>query len=999
MMAGSLCFVVGYTAQDIQAESNTGITNALENFKITNYYQPDTDGDGIIDLYDKSPNSWDVSDRDLRFFQELAYRTNEEITAIFNGNEDTITKFNQEKLLNSADIRELTNHWTFLKQINNERSGFSASLFVNGQKIIIAIRGTNDIKDIDDDSRLMFALQPEQVADLQQIRDAISPYQEYYFTGHSLGGYLAQYLIAKDLLNDPKYIHSALFNAPGIASSLVSSWEHQTTAKNKDELVKLQYTFDADLRTIINEGKSQPFGIHGDSIAGYTKYANTKWFNQVNEGSKHASTNFVATKADEELRKYFSTGYRLDRPYLSLDSDGDQLLDVDELKVGTDYRKMDSDGDGFGDYIELANQSNANNPTSVPSYTQLYRTLPTKDLFVKSISEVTPERLRETVYTSLKPEYYNLTKQIVQLSNEEVRYEFSEIPDSSDKRPTFPLTVQATYKDGSRPAPFTVNVRVEQNKENKLADYTPIATQPITIYQNDDLDLLKAIDDTSEIKTKEVLQGVDNTQAGQFSGKVRVIFTDDSVKIVDVPVTIKHKIPILTVQPIQTVTVTPIEVVQGENIDYNQALTLSFDESYQVIEDVTTENVGNYTAKLKVIFSDKSSRVITVPVHVKRKPIIVKPSEIIPIKKVTAQALSVTVGEKIDYAQALPEGVTFEVLEPVETHMAGEYAAKLKVYLENGATQIVRIPIKVQAKVEESVDTPSEKDTHDGDKGEGTDSNNSDGTDNHNDSTDSNNSATDEENEETPDTPTEGNTEQPIDTPKEDTTNEPVDHPTEEKEETHEPTEVDTPKQQDNEETDPTDTDLPKDTHNGDKGESADSDNSDDDNHNDSTDSHNGNDDNHNDDTDNHINIADSRVDEMKKTDQTDNNPPNMPTDHRSLEGTSTLSTTNQVVHNATIVTTNQVIYNSTPSVNNKNDKQATVTSSNDAKVAENQTTANNKQETEKKVTREKSVANPTSKKQQTKKNFNLLLPISVGIALVSSWLIFLLKKRKKKEE
>ena len=75
--------------------ADTPSTPALE---MSQFYKADTDGDGIIDMYDTEPDKWNISDRDLRFFMELSYRTSAELLAIFDDkDENAINQFNINK--------------------------------------------------------------------------------------------------------------------------------------------------------------------------------------------------------------------------------------------------------------------------------------------------------------------------------------------------------------------------------------------------------------------------------------------------------------------------------------------------------------------------------------------------------------------------------------------------------------------------------------------------------------------------------------------------------------------------------------------------------------------------------------------------------------------------------------------------------------------------------------------------------------------------------------
>lgn len=512
--------------------------------EMSQFYKADTDGDGIIDMYDTEPDKWNISDRDLRFFMELSYRTSAEILAIFDDkDENVINQFNINKLAGNADVRELINHWIFDGQIN-EPDGFSVSFFRNGSQVVVAFRGTNDKADIDDDVALMMATQPGQVKNLTEVLNRMQQegYTEYYLTGHSLGGYLAQYFAARDLMNNPQYTHSAVFNAPGISSSAFSGAEHRQTAKNKDELVKLRYDFNFDTRYPLSEYKAQAYSIHGDTVGSYNYYANTQWLDNISGNGTHSSTGFVAAQADSTYRKYFSVGYRLDKPFLTLDSDGDKILDVDELHIGTDISKVDSDGDGYWDYIELLMGSDPLSRTSYPSFNQLYTALRTKNLVVQHPSEVTEAALLALVFAGPRQELQNLTSQFPKHSNEEVTYQFLNLPKDWSKLPAFyDLQVQATYKDGSKSDVFPLRVIIHDNVKNKMADYEQLAIQNWTGYEGDKFDLLAQIGDNTNVKSKEIVRAVSTDKAGEFIGKVKVTFTDGSSRVEEILVTVKKR--------------------------------------------------------------------------------------------------------------------------------------------------------------------------------------------------------------------------------------------------------------------------------------------------------------------------------------------------------------------------------------------------------------------------------------------------------------------------
>ena len=321
------------------------------------------------------------------------------------------------------------------------------------------------------------------------------------------------------------------------------------------------------------------------------------------------------------MRKYFSVGYRLDRPFLTLDADQDNLLDVDELKIGTDIHKSDTDGDGFSDYIELALGHDPLSKEETPSFNQIYQSLPTKALYVETAAEMSEAKLREVVFTGQKSEFIDFTKHYLGHSNQEVRYEFLNLPKDWRKvPPVYPVQVLATYKDGSKAPVFHVNVRIAENANNQMADYLDIEVVPLTVYQGDTIDLLAQISSMDEVQHSQVIQNVGSQTAGTYTGKVEIHFTDGSAKVVEVPVIVKAKIPASDVRPIPQLQTPTIELLQGEMVNYQKGFEdFPTGAKLEIISPIDTSQTGEQTAKAKVIFENGMSRVVHLDIVVLAK--------------------------------------------------------------------------------------------------------------------------------------------------------------------------------------------------------------------------------------------------------------------------------------------------------------------------------------------------------------------------------------------
>ena len=448
-------------------------------YKIT-----DTDHDGIIDQYDKNPEKWDVSDRDLRFFTELSYRSPQELDQIFTGNNDTIDKFNQEKTFNVADVREILDDWRMDRQINNP-DGFSATFFsTKDNQVVVAFRGTNDNADADDDIDIFNGAQPGQVKNLDQVLKDLQPYKEIYLTGHSLGGYLAEYFAATKLMYDPRFVRGAVFNAPGIKDSW--SWisgklEHRLAAENSKILSKEFYTNDADSRVTILGHKMQSYAIHKDTVGSLYYYPNTQWAYAVNGTGTHSSGNFFGKKYSSEIKNWFTVGYRMDTPYVS----------------------EDADHDGFGDQLEKAIGTNYMDSNSKPTLNAFYKVKNTGNVVVPTFSDLNTYLINEKISVEFDPQYEYYKKQIPTFQPVELKYEYLNYPQSvADNIESIIVQVKVDFPDGSKSVIIDVPVEFQQAKtlnvaKDKIKDRIDQMLE-LTVDQKDNFN--KQIDEVTNIR-------------------------------------------------------------------------------------------------------------------------------------------------------------------------------------------------------------------------------------------------------------------------------------------------------------------------------------------------------------------------------------------------------------------------------------------------------------------------------------------------------------------
>ena len=99
----------------------------------------------------------------------------------------------------------------------DKKSGFHGEAFYKGRKVVIAMRGTDDKDDLANDINMAKKKLPNQYADAQKFYEKVKkdfPDREIVFTGHSLGGSLAQ------LMSNKTGHETVTFNAYGVRDIL-----------------------------------------------------------------------------------------------------------------------------------------------------------------------------------------------------------------------------------------------------------------------------------------------------------------------------------------------------------------------------------------------------------------------------------------------------------------------------------------------------------------------------------------------------------------------------------------------------------------------------------------------------------------------------------------------------------------------------------------------------------------------------------------------------------
>lgn len=333
-------------------------------------YGRDTDKDGLIDVIDRAPKEWNVSERDLRMFASLAYEDKETLEALFRGKHEDGSKYiSQKELVNYADVSELTGKWELLKA-ESPGSGLDYAVFGNRNEkgeldsVVVAFRGTQlfSLSDIWADLKILFANTPTQATylnDIAQFIDSLNP-KNVYSTGHSLGGYLAEYFAAHTMQQkydwSVNFQHSSLFN-PAILKIDNNSSDNLKNARYMAEsFTKTPVIDKSDITQDKQLYKTNSYVIKGEWVSsgnwffsGLGEYNNTISFDfkQSDWLGKHSMSSFYEKDATGKLEKYFSYGSRIDSHY-------------------NNPYKTDTDRDGFSDGIEAKFKSDPQDADSTP---------------------------------------------------------------------------------------------------------------------------------------------------------------------------------------------------------------------------------------------------------------------------------------------------------------------------------------------------------------------------------------------------------------------------------------------------------------------------------------------------------------------------------------------------------------------------------------------------------------------------------------------------------
>lgn len=203
----------------------------------------------------------------------------------------------------------------------DQKSGFHGEAFYKDGKVVIAMRGTEkeDPKDIANDLAMAMKKLPNQYVDAQKFYEKVRkdfPNQEIIFTGHSLGGSLAQ------LMSNKTGHETVTFNAYGVRDILQGN-----VRDNLDNIRNYgnvdDSTYNLNLRNQL--GKTYVIG-YGKGSEYITKSPEGDYLGGTKPSQKH----FIETMGNLEDAIEFKTNYLEGQINMDID-----FKDIDNNRVFT----------------------------------------------------------------------------------------------------------------------------------------------------------------------------------------------------------------------------------------------------------------------------------------------------------------------------------------------------------------------------------------------------------------------------------------------------------------------------------------------------------------------------------------------------------------------------------------------------------------------------------------------------------------------------------------
>lgn len=211
----------------------------------------------------------------------------------------------------------------------------------------------------------------------------------------------------------------------------------------------------------------------------------------------------------------------------------------------------------------------------------------------------------------------------------------------------------------------------------------------------------------------ESVQTITPLYAGNYTGKIRIVFANGMARVVDVPI---------IVRPMK-LEANPEEVYENESVDLKDNLIqqkiLPITTVITDVTDYTKVNLakaGTYMGRLQVTFLDGKSEYVDVQIIVRSKNEVTPGATITPIPSLSLLKI---LPEEVDHygdidlsdnVQNLPDGARVEVVTNVSSDKVGSFTGRVKVVYASGASHLVDIPVTVRLIFKVPDDAPIRED-------------------------------------------------------------------------------------------------------------------------------------------------------------------------------------------------------------------------------------------------------------------------------------------------
>ena len=618
----------------------------------------DTDGDGITDDKDTNPLVWDISSRDMVLFMELVYREDSYVQKVLNHQEELTNLYSgrsEYKLM----WQELSPFWK-VKRFIHKDTGFDAAVFETKSDApylqdaavqVLAVRGTQGITDVLDDALLGLGANIDQAGSMVEALRELNNEgaTNVYATGHSLGGYLVQ----RGMIDADKEKYTWLkkgytFNAPKIKGNLFNS----------------QLNADAEIgNRLQREGKSIHYKVSNDSTIKAI-------------GNFDGAIDVGTTERGHSSRSYFEK----------------KINQIDGFTVGK-RGNIDTTG-----YLQ---------PNVMG---QKYESVTDADVYRPLV-----KLSAEDIFENDKPNLLDNVENLEELPKEVKIVDLTQWKDIDlSTRGNYKGKIKLIYSDQSE-SEHEVSIIVRK-KWSDLIEMPPADSYQILPEEIDRFGSINLLDNVQNLPAGakvESVQTITPLYAGNYTGKIRIVFANGMARVVDVPI---------IVRPMK-LEANPEEVYENESVDLKDNLIqqkiLPITTVITDVTDYTKVNLakaGTYMGRLQVTFLDGKSEYVDVQIIVRSKNEVTPGATITPIPSLSLLKI---LPEEVDHygdidlsdnVQNLPDGARVEVVTNVSSDKVGSFTGRVKVVYASGASHLVDIPVTVRLIFKVPDDAPIRED-------------------------------------------------------------------------------------------------------------------------------------------------------------------------------------------------------------------------------------------------------------------------------------------------